>query len=53
MLYGFQLTEKLARAEAEIQASKMSREEIIGQTEAKIAARGAGNYVYLMLCISI
>ncbi|KAL9957946.1 hypothetical protein ACROYT_G034905 [Oculina patagonica] len=36
-----QLTEKLAKAEAEIQASRMSRDELLSQTESKIAARGA------------
>lgn len=36
-----QLSEKLSKAEAEIQASRMSRDELLAQTESKIAARGA------------
>lgn len=36
-----QLTEKLSRAEAEIEASRVSRGELLAQTESKIAARGA------------
>ncbi|PFX28828.1 Mirror-image polydactyly gene 1 protein [Stylophora pistillata] len=36
-----QLTEKLSRAEAEIEASRVSRGELLAQTESKIAAQGA------------
>lgn len=36
-----QLTDKLTKAEAEIQASKMSRDDLLAQTESQIAARGA------------
>ncbi|EDO45863.1 predicted protein [Nematostella vectensis] len=36
-----QLTEKLAEAESEILASRMSRDNLISQVEQKIAARGA------------
>lgn len=37
----FQLTDKLTRAEAEVQASRMSRDELVAQAESKIAAKGA------------
>jgi len=37
-----QLTDKLTKAEAEIQASKMGRDDLLAETESKIAARGAG-----------
>ena len=40
--YYLQLTDKLTKAEAEIQASKMSRDDLLAQTESQIAARGAG-----------
>jgi len=36
-----QLTDKLTKAEAEIQASKMGRDDLLAETESKIAARGA------------
>ena len=45
ILLSFQLTEKLAQAESELELAQRSKEEMQIEMEAKIAARGAGQLI--------
>ncbi len=45
----FQLTEKLAQAESDLDSSRRSKDEVQIEMEAKVAARGAGIHGVLLL----
>lgn len=51
--FTLQLTEKLANAEAEIQATKMTRDGLLMQAESRIAAQGAGIFICILYYYSL